>query len=172
MSNKKRTKKYNPRKSEKLLANGLSKDIAMVFVGGDGLGAYPVSIKTGKRIRLSKNAYHALKNVRHEWAMVQTVFCRRQDGQNYHKEHIVGGKHECFEYELEKAFNAAHHELKMTTNEMHRVNVGWIAFVNRDELTEEETKRLYEERRPFDYLSTWEAAERDDYETTTILPAA
>jgi hypothetical protein len=152
-------KKYNPIKRIQKMSSVVTKGLAIGFVGGGDMGGcFIIDLKNRKPVKVSATLADAFGRVPHQWSMIQAVFCRRQDGQEYAKFQQVQTSAKYYEKDLESVFNDSHSELYKSCNPAHVLTAGWLVVNHEKDWCEKEVGDIFREFGAWEFLTESEAA--------------
>lgn len=158
---KKPRKKFNPNKQYDLVAQKCSRDILLVYIGGNDKVCYPFDRKTGKQIpQLDPRLYRSLFEARMDWTYLLVAFLRDQQGNEYHAEMEVGSPMPVMHHQLLDSVAEEHDNLIASCNPLHFVNLGYIAGVGKTSFDPVICRKIYDQMKAYEPLSHWEAEQK------------
>jgi hypothetical protein len=167
MSKKRRTKKHNPKKLIRVVADGhLKRNQLAVWSTVSSDHAQVLSMKTKTVFDPDQFTAECITAHAHHWSYTLVVYCRDQNGQEY----IVTGEPELpdadginladrrlKQSDLAVSLNQAHQDfIKESINPLHISNTGWIAFPYKAEISEEDICKIADSLGIWKYKTRWE----------------
>ena len=158
-------KPNNMAKRINALSSALIKPMAITWVSNDKnkddialAEAWHVSLQ--KRVKVTEDLYKAFVSTKTYWKVYIAVFCRDQLNQEYVQGRWIETNEPYKQIDLADFLNDQHLALWKECNPMHKMNLGWVAFVGNKKRTDEEAIKLMEMRNCWDTLSPHELKEQ------------
>jgi len=150
-------KKHNSNLRAIKMTNHAVRDLAVIHtLAGGEESVKMVNIKTGNNVAVGLTLATAMSKSAFKWSILLVVFGRRQDGQEYMKCEQVDTQARYKQADLTEFLNAKHIKMIDEFNDLHFVNVGWIATPYNYEFSEQVAGEYFERLGAWDYLSKWE----------------
>lgn len=146
-------------------ANALSatliKGMAITWVASDKTDGVALSeawhIKSGRRVNVQASLYRAFTETKTNWQIYCAVFCRDQTNEQYVQGIWIKTNERYCQADLADYLNEAHTTLWNEANANHKMNLGWVAYPDTIERSDEDAIALLEKRDCWQVLAPWEA---------------
>lgn len=142
MSKKIRKKPHSFKKRRQAIAEGLLKDLVVVFVSGTQY-ARLYDIKKNGFVLAYPEIDRALRELKFNWSCLIATFCVDQTGTEYMKSEIIESKEKVNREQIVDIFVAEHSELIESSNPEHYRGYGWIASVAGLDIDENQAGELF-----------------------------
>lgn len=152
---KKRTKKNCQLKRLSTMALYGTSDLLLVFIGGKR-ETYAFDKKELTPVSIGPSIARSLQTVAFKWSLYLAVLCRRQDGQQYTRQRVRKFHSPYSRATIENYLNEEHEKLIKKCNQLHIVNIGWVASTVPYEITDDIAYDLFEKQGGWDYLAEWQ----------------
>lgn len=125
-----------------------------------------IELNHDRIVRACPSMITAAQDIQHNWRVYIAVFLENQIGEQYVKIEDVTPVRACYQENMMKDLNDAHIKLIGSTKLADRVNAGWVAMPNGEELEESKIVELME------LLNPWDQYERGEIRTQKERDAA
>lgn len=142
MSKKPRNKKYNPERNYARVAKFFVKPLAVTYT----LGNSPLFVDAAKKrvVPVTETLYRAFHTVQHQWTVYAVVMLENSLGERYIKPIECAPERPCYKDDITDPLHEAHIKHIKTTKKADRVNIGWVAFPIKCDVSEKEIVELLE----------------------------
>ncbi len=163
-------KKYNPKKSMNKVVKYSLRNWGMVWAGTGTLDCYLGNLRTGKIARPNPAQATALLNEPFQWHIVNAVFCRDQNGQEYMQEETIVINDACLQSEVVDFATEHHKSIIKSANPNHKITVGWLAcpVIDVDIVPQDNIDRIFRALGVYDCLAGWETQRLENKDTTHV----
>jgi hypothetical protein len=155
---KKRTKKYNPNKSQAIVSQQVNKvvektavkfvdNVAMLYTLQNKVDL--ISLKTKKAVPFTQDYVDIFTNIPMNWSVYLIVFCVNRLGEVYHPMYEVTVDSPIAIDELNTVIKSKHNVLIRNAKEEDMVNIGWLAIPSGKQLSENAVMDLFKYTDPF-----------------------
>ena len=144
-------KANNHQKRMERVGKSLLKDCAVSFVaGGNGL-CNLVNIKKQNQFTVGPHLAKTIAVGRYMWSVYCAVFCRDQTGKEYMQSVVINTQEPCRQDELLSVLHENHLSLLNGCNELHTLNVGWLASPVGHDWSEKEAGSIFTKLNAWDF---------------------
>jgi len=143
----KRKKKNCGLKRQELVARKNTKNLAVLFFGGEGHQV--VNMKNNVIFCANKNQQTSFSDFRHKWSMLLAVLGVTEDGKRFIKSVEIVSDKPYFMTELIAVGNKAHMEVVKNFNPKHLRNVAWLACSYEHDFDEKQAMEIFEKAGAF-----------------------